>query len=80
MIAASNLFDSEPALKLHLVMAGKSAQAARLAGDFERHSVCIAEIDSITDRLADRGLCRPRGDATRLGAERARLRPRGQSC
>lgn len=79
MISISTLFDAEPALKLHLVMAAKSAQDARLVGDAELYAECIDEIDGITDRLADRGLCRERNSHTRLSAERARLKYRGKA-
>jgi len=48
----STLYDSEPALRDALVLAAKLRDTGA--------------INSITDQLAERGLCRPRGDTSRL--------------
>ena len=72
----STLYSSEPALLVHLKLAGRASLDASKRGDIDERTRCADEIDSITDRLAERGLCRKRGDCDDafLSAERKRLK------
>ena len=70
MSNVSTIYANEPHLLERLKIAGEAARAARGTDKYEAR---ISEIDSITDELASRWLCRPRSATSMLSDERARL-------